>query len=206
MKRVLIFAALLAVACFGFAGIAKADSTTDTSLNVLYTATILADGDVQLTIDATGFNGGSGFLTAVSLQLPGATAVTLESASGGTGGWTAPMNPGGLDMAGCNSKAIGAGSWCIQNISANLVVPAGSTYTFVYDVTGLDTTLDSDGDIASDIKAAYNASADNSGKNLGLTSQGIDIGGSPTPTPEPASMLLLGLGLAGVPFLRRKRS
>jgi len=203
MKKILIFTALLAVA---FAGVARADSTTDTALNVVYTASIGADGDLVVTVDATGFSQGSGFLTALSIQLPGASAVTLESASGGLAGWSGPMTPGGLNSGGCDSKALGAGFWCIQNINANLTVPAGSVYTFEYDVTGLDSTLDSDGDIASDIKAAYNTAADNSGKNLGLTSQGIDIGGPPTTAPEPASMLLLGLGLAGVPFLRRKRS
>jgi hypothetical protein len=179
MKRFLVLTALLAIACIGLAGVAKADSTTDTALNVVYTATIGADGDLVVTVDATGFNQGSGFLTALSIQLPGATAVTLESASGGVAGWSGPMTPGGLNSSGCDSKALGAGFWCIQNVSANLAVPAGSVYTFEYDVTGLTTTLDGDGDISSDVKAAYNTAADNSGKNLGLTSQSIDISTTP---------------------------
>ena len=193
MKKVLVFAGLLALTAFGFVGTAQADTVTDTTLNVIYTATV-SGSQVTLTIDATGFSAGSGFLTAVAMQFTGASNATLISATGGVNAWS-QVQSGGLNSNGCN----GTGNFfCTQNISANLPVPANGTYTFVFDVTGLSGN-------ASDIKAAYNVLADNSGKNLGLTSQGIDLG-PPTSTPEPASMLLLGLGLVGAPFLRRRKA
>jgi len=193
MKKVLFCAAILAMAAFAFAGSAKADTVTDTNLNVVYTATV-SGSQVTLTVDATGFSAGSGFLTAVAMQFTGASDATLISATGGINAWS-QVQPGGLNSGGCNGQG---NFFCTQNISANLVVPASGIYTFVFDVTGLSGT-------DSDIKAAYNVLADNSGKNLGLTSQGIDLG-PPTSTPEPASMLLLGLGLVGAPFLRRRKA
>jgi hypothetical protein len=204
MKKVLIFTALLAVACIAFPGLAKADTVTDTTLNVIYTATVSQDAadaanqfDVTLTIDATGFSQGSGFLTAVAMQFTGATAVSLEDATGGTSAWSAIM-AGGLNSGGCN----GTGNFfCTQNLTANLAVPASGLYTFVFDVTTSGGPLDT----ASDVKAAYNVLADNSGKNLGLTSMGIGLGTPPPPVPEPASLTLLCLSLVGVPFLRRRK-
>jgi hypothetical protein len=203
MKRSVFIGLTLVAVALVSGNVLSADTITDTTLNVVYTATVGTDAsdpagtqDVTLKIDATGFSAGSGFLTAVAMQFTGASAVTLESATGGTSAWSAVM-AGGLNASGCDGKGNFV---CIQNLTANLPVPAGGVYTFVFDVTGL--TSDS-----SDVKAAYNTLANNSGKNLGLTSMGIDLSPPPPPTttPEPASLTLLGLGLAGASFLRRRK-
>ena len=205
MKGILVFGLMLGMVSFGYVGVATADTVTDTTNNIVYTATIGSDAsdpagtqDVTLVIDATGFNQGSGWLTSVAMQL-GSGTITLESAPGGTSAWTV-VQPGGLNGNGCDGD--GAPFSCIENLTASTAVPASGTYTFVFDVTGLPSGIT----IGSDVKAEYNTSQDASGKNLGITSQGIDLTpGTTTPAPEPASLTLLGLGLLGAPFLRRRK-
>lgn len=193
-------------------GILSADTVTDTSLNVTYTATStftpVTDNtyDVFLTIDATGFSAGTGFLDAVSLAFKTgsdvATSVSLVQAPGGTVAWNSEQ-VGGLDSSGCNGNGGASGAVCFQNAgSAGTSVPASGNYTFEFAVT----LPNSDAlTAASDIKAAYNTLQNNQGKNLGLTSMGITIQPSTTSSvPEPASFLLLGSGLLGVALLRKR--
>jgi hypothetical protein len=193
MKKLVVFAALLAFATFGFANSAKADTTS--AGGVTYTFTSGGpDGsggfDVFLTIDTSNATA-SGTLNSFSVQFTGATNISLVSSPAGTGAWTvAGMGPNTGN--GCNINGS-ADHFCINGGSIGVTAgTAGGTFTFEFDVTG-------GGNPTTTHIQAFQ------GEGALAISNDVGIGSPTTSTPEPASMLLLGLGLAGVPFLRRKK-
>lgn len=196
MKRFLVFTALLAIACIGFAGIAKADSCPVGSTNCT------EGGGVTWTFTSGGSDGSGGFLVDLTIGTTGSLSGTLDvfaiqfgqtsivSIVSTDTGWTTIKKGNALT---CDSNP-NANGWCVQPGSGSAIsVPAG-TFHFEFDVTGI-----ADAPTSTHIQAFQ-------GQGDLAVSNPVGIGTPPTTTPEPASMLLLGLGLAGVPFLRRKRS
>ena len=189
MRKTLIFATLLALACFGFAGTANADSTT--AGGVVYTFTSGEDDgggvfDVVLTIDTTGATA-SGTLSVFAVQFGGSTNAVLESQTN-TSGWSV-VGPGNVNQCGTGNLPF----WCVSGGSIGVTSGGpGAVYTFTFDVTA--PSAPTDGDIQ-----AFQGQGD-----LAISNE-VGIGGPPPSVPEPASLTLVGLGLLGVPFLRRRK-
>jgi hypothetical protein len=188
MKKLLISGAFVALFGLALAGSAKADTISAGGVTYTFTDGEVDGGgvsDVILVIDTTGATA-SGSLSSFSVQFTGASNVTLETSPAG---WSV-LGQGPNNPSGCNINGS-ANLWCSEGpaIAVNAGGSGDGTFTFVFDVT--DSPLPTDTHIQ-----AF--------QGQGALAISNDVGIGSASVPEPASLTLLGLGLLGVPFLRRR--
>ena len=198
MKRFLVVTALLAIACIGFAGVANADSIGSLTLtgcggsgtgcpDATYSFDI-GNTSATLTILITGtVNADNNLITGVNLGLNNLVTTGL-SVAGPNAGWQS-----GFGSVNSNSNCTnGDASFICAFGSVGIVSGQSYTWTWSYPTINAD-SLDPAG---VHIGANYDP-------HEGFIVSETGAGG--TNVPEPASLTLLGLGLLGVPFLRRRK-
>jgi len=200
MKSALRGFLVVSLLCFGLVRIAAADTCPAGSTNCLET------GGVTFTFTGGVSDGGTGFL--VNMLITGAstsaTDVLLSFAlqfgtaevlgvtgPAGTGSWVVEGQGTPTDQGGCN-LAGSANHWCIDG--GGIPFPQSGSFLFVIDVAGPNAPTTAD-------LMAFQSPAGIPGISA---STGIG-GGTPPPVPEPGTIMLLGLGIAGVPLLRKGR-
>lgn len=202
MKRLVIFAALLAIATFGFAGTASADSVSASDgFGGSFTATTSCNGSLVCTVTLTINTSG----TLASLTDINSVAVKVGTSDvGGTFSIASWTNAGGALNSNTGCAGGGNGQLCAFSPD-NIGVGTGGTLVFTW--TGVQVDANSIQHVGYQYNKGVGGDSVPNGNIVSCSiSNGVatDCGGT-TQAPEPASLMLLGLGLLGAPLLRRKK-